>query len=102
MKLDNRNSAEIIKKLEDVILFLSTEGFTESIAFMMNDIVMNMEDGNFFEHLTIDDSKRILEKIDRINSLIEDNKKMVIEGIQNKEKELNILEDASKNLKELI
>lgn len=99
MRLDN--SAEIIKKLEDIILLLSTEEFNESMAFAMKDIANIMEDSKLFEHLTEDDSKIVLDKINTINRLIEDNKKMIIESIQNKEKELSILDDASKNLKEL-
>lgn len=101
MRLDNSNSAEIIKKLEDIILLLSTEEFNESMAFAMKDIANIMEDSKLIEHITEYDSKIVLDKINTINRLIEDNKKMIIESIQNKEKELSILDDASKNLKEL-
>lgn len=100
MRLDN--SAEIIiKKLENIILLLSTEEFNESMASAMKDIANIMEDSKLIEHITEDDSKIVLDKINTINRLIEDNKKMIIESIQNKEKELSILDDASKNLKEL-
>lgn len=99
----NNNDVEIVRsKLEHIIILLSLEGFSENVDILMKEAISILEDINFLNSVKEDQLREILDKISAINSLIETNKKKVINHIQDKEKELSLLESAMKNLKELI
>lgn len=97
----NKDIEIVRSKLEHIIILLSLEGFSENVDVLMKETISILED-NFLNSVTEDQLIEILDKTSAINSLIEINKKKIIRDMQDKEKELSLLENAMKNLKESI
>lgn len=80
---------------------MGSEGFSESVAFLMIDTLKQLESIDL-KDISKEQAENVFRKLMAVDERISFLKKDVVVKLQDKEKELNFLEDALKNVQEII
>lgn len=99
--MDNLDNLDKIKQnLERIIILLETEGFSEDTAVMMLN-TLKLTETLDINHLKTEDAIWLNSKIQSIDTCIQEIKEDIVVKLKDKEKELNLIEDISRNLQEI-
>ncbi|MEZ0323920.1 MAG: hypothetical protein ABWJ98_06410 [Hydrogenothermaceae bacterium] len=93
------NFDDIIQQIDSVILILSNQ---DGLDFADLESIYNILDKFDYQNLSKTEAETLLDKISAINSLIESKKTEMLNKLENKNKELELLNDIKRNIRELI
>lgn len=91
------NLDRVKQNLEHIIILLETEGFSEDAALLMLD-TLKLTESLDIDSLKTEDAIWIDSRIRSINEHIQCIKDDIVSKLRDKEKELNLIEDISRNL----
>lgn len=93
------NFNDIINRLDSLIITLSSE---DGLNTNELEAVYSILDKFNYENLTKTEAYLLIEKISVINSCIEEKKSELLNKLENKSREIDMLKDIKKNIQELI
>ncbi|MCX7760822.1 MAG: hypothetical protein N2Z81_06490 [Hydrogenothermaceae bacterium] len=93
------NFHDIINRLDSLIITLSSE---DNLNTNELEAVYNILDKFNYQNLTKTEANLLVEKISVINSCIEEKKSELLNKLENKNREIEMLKDIKKNIQELI
>lgn len=94
------NLDRVKQNLEHIIILLETEGFSEDAALLMLD-TLKLTETLDMNSLKAEDAILIDSRIRSIDEHIQGIKNDIVSKLMDKEKELNLIEDISRNLQEI-
>lgn len=94
------NLDRVKQNLEHIIILLETEGFSEDAALLMLD-TLKLTETLDMNSLKAEDAILIDSRIRSIDEHIQGIKNNIVSKLRDKEKELNLIEDISRNLQEI-